>query len=95
MKKHIALTILSALTFGSMIASVTSEVRAVSTRPEQIESTITTTAVAPIEGIEASLHESESEELMAQAYYCESYTDGFYITTCCVDSYGNWACVTQ
>ncbi|WP_416673922.1 hypothetical protein [Egbenema bharatensis] len=95
MKKHIALAILSTLTFGSMTASVTSDVRAVTTRPEQIESTITTTTVAPIEEMEASLDESASEELMAQGYYCEYYTNGYYITTCCIDSYGNWACVTQ
>jgi hypothetical protein len=95
MKPPIALAILSALTFGSMTASVVSEVQAATTRPEQIESTVTTTTVTPIEVVEASLHESESEEFTAQAYYCEYYTNGIYITTCCIDSHGNWACATQ
>jgi hypothetical protein len=93
--KPIALAILSALTFGSMTASVVSEVRAVTTRPEQLESTVTTTTVTPIEEVEANFNESESEEFIAQAYYCEYYMSGLYITTCCIDSYGNWACVTQ
>jgi hypothetical protein len=74
---------------------VTSEVQAMTTRSEQIESTVTTTTVNSIEEVEARFVESESEEFVAQAYYCESYTSGFYITTCCIDSYGNWACVTQ
>ena len=95
MKNPIALAILSALTFGSMTASVASEVQAVTTRPEQIESTVTITTVTPIEEVEANFNESESEEFIAQAYYCEYYTNGIYITTCCIDSYGNWACVTQ
>ncbi len=95
MKKPIALTVLSALTFGSMTASVTSEVRAFAPQPEPIQSTVTTTTVMPIEEVEVNLHESDSEGLIAQAYYCEYYTNGYYITTCCIDSYGNWACVTQ
>jgi hypothetical protein len=43
--------------------------------------------------LDANLDQTDAEQHMAYAVYCQTYTNGYTTVTCCVDALGNWACV--
>ncbi|GAB4380378.1 MAG: hypothetical protein Kow00121_36500 [Elainellaceae cyanobacterium] len=91
MNKKIATIALGFLTFGSLSVASSMKVEAFahSSNPLVIETT--TSPTQPI--VKTDLVQNQSAQQVAYNVYCETYTDGYQVATCCIDSYGNWSCV--
>lgn len=77
MKSFLTTTAFSLLTVSSLALSTTSPAQAVSSQ----------------RSITPQVKEASKTELLASSIYCETrWVNGYYVS-CCIDSYGNWACV--
>lgn len=91
MKKLFVTTMSSVLTLSSLVLTIAPQANALNSA-SQGQTPFTTETTFPSEP-QPILSESSSEKLMAYAMYCETRTNGYVTMSCCVDEYGNWACV--
>lgn len=90
MKKLFVTTVSTFLTLSSVAVTLSPQANALNSnwqtkQPFPVENTSPTNP-------EPTLRESSPETFLAYAYRCETYTNGYYTRTCCIDSYGNWVC---
>lgn len=90
MKKLLVTTFSSLLTLSSVALAISPQANALSSNFHQ-ENPFSTETTSPTNP-QPTLSEEDSENLMASVY-CETRTNGYQTASCCVDSYGNWACV--
>jgi hypothetical protein len=91
MNKTIATTALSLLTLGSLGLTLPSKVEALTAHNSNPVVAELPTTPEPV--LEAGINQDQATQEIAYGVYCESFTDGYRIYNCCLDSDGNWVCV--
>lgn len=99
MNKTIATAALSFLTLGSLSLTLSSKVEALaspSATPVISELSTTQPTTQPTTQqpvVKADVSQDKATQEIAYGTYCETYTDGYRVYSCCIDSFGNWVCV--